>query len=643
MKPTEETVAGEATRGGALFRRLFDLSPVGTALVSPDNRFLHCNEAFCRYLGYAEQELVGKHCREVTYPDDRQLGAEDIRAVLAGDLDAARLEKRYLTKSGKVVWGEVCFGLVRDANGRPLHFVTVVLDITERKRAEERLRASEVRLQSILEHAPMSMAIVGMDGTIEYINRKALTTFGYSPEDIPTMEHWWVLAYPDPVYRREVIATWTALTERAIAEHREIERREYRVTCKDGTVKTMMILGVPVADKVFAMFEDLTERTRAEEALREADQRKNDFLGVLSHELRNPLTPIRNSLYILERAAPGAEQARRAHAVIDRQLGHLVRLVDDLLDVTRITRAKARLQRTRLDLVDLVRRTVEDHRTLLDNHEVAVELPDEAVWIDGDPTRLVQVLGNLLNNAAKFTAGGGKISVSLGKAQGRAVLEVADTGTGIDPATLKRLFEPFAQADRSLDRTQGGLGLGLALVKGLVELHGGEVSAASEGIGRGARFTIKLPLDERGTLGICPPQPGEPATRERRVLVIEDNKDAADSLSEVLQLSGHRVEVAYDGDAGLAKAREFRPEVVLCDIGLPGMDGYAVARSLRGDSVTASACLVALTGYAQPEDQHRALEAGFDVHLAKPWDPMALKQLLAQAPRARVPSNYPLA
>ena len=339
-------------RGGALFRQLFDLSPVGTVLVSPDFRFLQCNEAFCRYLGYQEPELVGRHFLDVTYPDDREVGAKEIQAVLAGDLDAARVEKRYLHKSGKVVWGEACFGLVREANGRPAHFVTLVLDITERKRTEERLRASEERFRNILEHAPMSMAIVGMDGTIEYINRKARTTFGYSPEDIPTMEHWWVLAYPDPSYRREVVATWTGLTEKALAEHHEIERGEYRVTCKDGTVKTMLILGVPVADKVFVMFEDITERKRAEEALREADRRKNEFLGVLSHELRNPLTPIRNSLYILERAAPGGEQARRAHAVIDRQVEHLTRLVDDLLDVTRITRGKIRLQRARLDLVD---------------------------------------------------------------------------------------------------------------------------------------------------------------------------------------------------------------------------------------------------------------------------------------------------
>ena len=233
-------------------------------------------------------------------------------------------------------------------------------------------------------------------------------------------------------------------------------------------------------------------------------------------------------------------------------------------------------------------------------------------------------------NAAKFTPEEGKISVSLMRADGWAVVQVADTGLGIDPETLKRLFEPFAQADRSLDRSRGGLGLGLALVKGMVELHGGEVSAYSDGPGKGSRFTVKLPLVERAVAADGPVQPSDAAGRGcRKVLIIEDNKDAADSLSEVLGLSGHRVAVAYDGAAGLVMAREFRPEVIICDIGLPGdIDGYAVARALRRDAVTASAFLIALTGYAQPEDQRQALAAGFDTHMAKPPSPEKLEEIL---------------
>ena len=384
---------------------------------------------------------------------------------------------------------------------------------------------------------------------------------------------------------------------------------------------------------------ELSEKLRAQaavlatrnEELSESDRRKSEFLAVLSHELRNPLTPIRNSLYILGRATPGGAQASRAHAVIERQVAHMARLVDDLIDITRISRGKIRLQRAHVDLGDLVQRTVEDHHTVLERHEVEVTLPDAALWVDGDPTRLAQVVGNLLNNAAKFTPPGGRVSVSLRRAADSAVLEVADTGLGIDAETRARLFEPFAQADRSLDRSPGGLGLGLALVKGMIELHGGAVSAHSDGAGRGARFTVKLPLDERSTAARDAAQARETAGRVRRVLIIEDNADAADTLAAALGLSGHEVSVAYDAEQGLARARELRPDVVVCDIGLPGTDGYAVARALRLEATTAEMYLVALTGYAQPEDQRRALNAGFDAHVAKPPDIAVLERILLQA------------
>jgi two-component system CheB/CheR fusion protein len=263
-------------------------------------------------------------------------------------------------------------------------------------------------------------------------------------------------------------------------------------------------------------------------------------------------------------------------------------------------------------------------------------LPSDPVWVDGDPTRLAQALGNLLQNAAKFTPKHGNVSVSLVPAERDATLEVADTGIGIDPDMLQRLFEPFAQADRSLDRSRGGLGLGLALVKGMVELHGGQVNVQSDGPGSGARFTIRLPLDQQDAATAEPSREPQRTITGRRVLIIEDNKDAADTLSEVLALSGCRVAVVYDGEAGLAMAREFHPDVVVCDIGLPaGMDGYSVARALRSDPATMSAYLVALTGYALPEDQRRAADAGFDAHLAKPPNLAALERLLTHAPIKR--------
>ena len=391
-----------------------------------------------------------------------------------------------------------------------------------------------------------------------------------------------------------------------------------------------------VADQVATAM----ERMQAQAALRaanqqlvEADQRKNEFLAVLSHELRNPLAPIRNSLYILDRAVPGSEQARRAQMVIDRQVGHLSHLVDDLLDVTRISRNKIRLERQLLEVNDLVRRTVEDHRLLFEKGEIQLEvrLAPERVGVNADGTRLAQVIGNLLQNAAKFTGKGGRamVSASVDPAKRQAVVRVSDTGAGIPPELLDRLFQPFMQADTTLDRSKGGLGLGLALVKGLVELHGGEASAHSDGLGKGAEFVVRLPL---AIDGVVAPEASRGSARcsGRRVLIIEDNIDAANSLREALELGGHEVAVAYDGPDGLAKAREFRPEVVFCDIGLPGMDGFEVARAFRADQALNAAFLVALSGYALPEDLQRASEAGFHRHLAKPPSFEKLEHVLAE-------------
>ncbi len=376
---------------------------------------------------------------------------------------------------------------------------------------------------------------------------------------------------------------------------------------------------------------DIIDHKRAEDALREADRRKTEFLAILSHELRNPLAPITNSLYVLERAAPGGEQARRAQEVIGRQVGQLVRMVDDLLEVTRITRGTIQLQPERLELNDLVRRTIEDHRSLFQPSGVhlAFEPAARPVFVDADKNRIAQVVANLLTNAAKFTPRGGRVDVTVDSdsASRHAILWVADTGTGISPEILPRLFEPFTQADRSLDRRRGGLGLGLALVKGLVEQHGGTIVARSAGLGSGAEFTIRLPLAPTDSAR----RRREPAPRSvarRRVLVIEDNVDAADSLQDLLEMEGHCVAVAYDGPDGIAKARGFRPELVLCDIGLPDMDGFEVARAFREDEVLKCACLVALSGYALPEDLERAAEAGFARHIAKPPTVEKLREVL---------------
>jgi two-component system CheB/CheR fusion protein len=409
--------------------------------------------------------------------------------------------------------------------------------------------------------------------------------------------------------------------------------------------------------------EEVTERKRAEAALREsesrvaegrgrvqaaleAEQRKNEFLAVLSHELRNPLTPIRNSLYILDRATPGGEAFSRAVKIIDRQIAHMTRLIEDLLDVTRISCGKIQLQSERIELGELMRRTVDDHYDAFGEAGIALEIatvPYE-LWVRGDRTRLAQVLGNLLQNAAKFTSRGGTTSVAVqhDTTQQMAIVRVLDTGRGIAPEVLPRLFEPFTQADATLDRKMGGLGLGLALVRGLVEMHGGSVSAASGGLGKGASFTIRLPIERTRHPEMQPPANGV-VRSARRVLIIEDNADAADSLRVVLEIDGHEVEVAHDGLDGLAKARSFAPEVVLCDIGLPEMDGYEVARAMRADPHNSRVRLIALTGYAAPEDVAKAKEAGFDAHLGKPTSMGALARVLAlEGVQKGEPTDRPL-
>jgi two-component system CheB/CheR fusion protein len=398
-----------------------------------------------------------------------------------------------------------------------------------------------------------------------------------------------------------------------------------------------------------AVLTDITERKRTEkalqesearyreaaEALAEADRNKNHFLAVLSHELRNPLAPIANSLYILDHAAPGGAQAHRALAVIGRQVGQLARLVDDLLDLTRISRNKIPLQRQRLELNQLVRRAIDDHSFRFEKNGVCIELAlaPKPVFVNGDSNRLAQIVGNLLQNAAKFTGPGGHTRVSLDSGAEQAVVRVADTGVGMDPEMLPRLFQPFIQAETGLDRSKGGLGLGLALVKGLVDLHGGAITAHSPGLGQGAEFVVRLPLalDEDAADGPVRSRTPTPGGR-RRVLIIEDNVDAADSLREALELSEHEVEIAHDGPAGIDRARKYRPEVVFCDIGLPGMDGFDVARAFRADDALKGAYLVALSGYALPEDLQRASEAGFDQHLAKPTNLDTLERTLARVP-----------
>jgi signal transduction histidine kinase len=399
---------------------------------------------------------------------------------------------------------------------------------------------------------------------------------------------------------------------------------------------TLEVRGEPM---VLVTATDITAQKRAEAELRsanadlqDADRRKDDFLAVLSHELRNPLAPIRNSLYVLERSAAGTEPHRSAQAILDRQVDHLTHLVDDLLDVTRVTRGKIQLRPTAVDLRQIVERTTADHRSLFTTKgvELEVNIGSRPRPVHGDAARLTQAIGNLLSNAAKFTPERGTVRVGLEQRGASAILTVEDTGIGFDPVIASRLFEPYMQAESTRDPGRTGLGLGLSVVKSLVELHRGTVRASSAGRGKGATFVITLPIDDRPPTQAEEESPSRPSPRgrTRHVLVVEDNSDAGASLAEVLQLLGFEVTLAATGVQALEMVAVTRPDVVLCDIGLPGMDGYEVAKAVRRDEGMAGVRLVALSGFASPDDVEQAMQAGFDEHLAKPPDLQALQRAL---------------
>lgn len=391
-------------------------------------------------------------------------------------------------------------------------------------------------------------------------------------------------------------------------------------------------------ESVLGVAHDVTERKHYELALKEADRRKDEFLATLAHELRNPLAPIRTGLELLRLAPRDPAAAARALDSMDRQLAHLVRLVDDLLDVSRISRGKVDLRRERVTVQAVVEQAVEASRPHLEaaGHALSVRVGEDPLWLDGDLTRLVQVVSNLLHNAAKYTPRGGRIDVSAAIEDGRAVLRVRDDGMGIPAAMLPRVFDLFTQVDRTLERAQGGLGIGLSLARRLVEMHGGTVEAHSEGLGRGSTFTVRLPLAAAEPISTAPQgRRGAARTEARRVLVVDDNDDAAEMLAMVLELGGHEPRTAHDGPEALETARAFRPEVVFLDIGLPGMDGFEVARRLRQEPGLEGAVLVALTGWGSEEDRKRTREAGFDFHLTKPVDNAAVLEVLSGATAGR--------
>jgi PAS domain S-box-containing protein len=591
------------------------------------SRVIAWNAVAEQMFGWSSREAVGKPLREVFAIDLDGASAHEVAASLVPN-GALEREVSCRRRDGTMFPGLVRVAPIEARSTSTAGIVVVVHDATLRVRAETALRESDARFRNLNETAPQIMWVSGGEGQLEYSNSRLLAYSGQSPV---TCEEQSDIVHPDD--RAARLAHW----EQARATGTPYEC-EYRMRRHDGEYRWFLGRALPVRDEAgrvvrwFGSTTDVHDLKVAQESIRETDRRKGEFLAVLSHELRNPLAPIKNALHLLDRAPPGGEQARWAQSIIGRQVDQLARLVDDLLDVTRISRGKVTIHRERLELNDLVGRTLEDYRALFEKRGIKVELErcPSRIYVEGDGNRLAQVVGNLLQNAIKFTESGGTTRVRVWEepASNAVFVRVADSGIGMTAELLGGLFQPFVQAETSIDRRRGGLGLGLALVRGLVELHGGEVVAQSEGLGRGSSFTVRLPRAASPVVPELERRPRKAASR-RRILIVEDNVDAAASLRAGLELEGHEVSVAHDGATGVRIARELRPEVVLCDIGLPGMDGYAVAQTLRADQSLGTTLLVALTGYALPDDLKRATEAGFDRHVAKPPSLDSIEDILA--------------
>jgi PAS domain S-box-containing protein len=641
----DEEARRQLTTAQAERGRLFEVfrqSPAFLAVLrEPEHRFELANERYLRLVG--GRPLIGRTVREAlpevldqgfleildgVYRTGTPYVGNDARILLRGA--GGRLEERYL---------DFVYQPIRDADGAVTGILAHGIDLTDRKRAERRLRASEERYRALFESIDEGFCV------IEVLFDDAGTATDYRFVEVnpaferhtglhgavgrrvrelaPDLEPHWFEIYGRVARTGEPV--------RFVNEARPLHDRWFDVYA--------FRVGDPAARRVALLFTDVSERRRLEAALRrrveelaEADRRKDEFLAMLAHELRNPLAAVRGAIAVARRPDADAAAHVDAHEVLDRQSRHLARLIDDLLDVARIHRGTVALRREPTDAAAALERAVEAVRPLVEarGHALSVATADGPLRVLADPTRLEQVFGNLLANAAKYTEPGGRIEAAAGRRGAEVVVAVRDNGVGIPPEMLPKVFDLFAQVDRSLARSEGGLGIGLTLVKRLVEGHGGTVEARSEP-GRGSEFVVRLPALAAPPEAAAPPPPAPDAEgRGRRVLIVDDNADTARLTGRVLAARGFAVRLAADGRAGLEAARAFRPEVVLLDIGLPGLDGYEVARRLRADETLRDALLVAVSGYGDAPARAQGRAAGFDHHLVKPVDLDALARLLSQ-------------
>ena len=599
------------------YRLLADQMPDGIFVTTSEGRCIDVNPAGCALFGMSRDELLSCSFRDLLVPEEYPRIPYEVGRLDDGSV--ARSEWTYRRKDGSTFIGELSGR--RNADG---NLQGVLRDVTEARRVQDALRESEQRFRLMVEDVPLIVWVHNAKGELEFVNRTYCEFFGIT-RDQALDDYWRMLTHPDD-----------AAEFFACLEERRPFHAHARIKRADGELRRVESWGHPrfAGDQflgIVGISVDITTRLAAEEALKEADRRKDEFLAMLAHELRNPLAPLRTGLELLQLAKTNEDVAERVRAMMQRQLTYMVRLIDDLLDVSRIARGKLELRHEAIDVAEVLKGALETTAPALEagRHEVKQDIP-AGLRVEGDAVRLTQVFSNLLNNAARYTPPGGHISLSARQDDGEVVLVVQDDGVGIPADMLEQVFEPFTQVEARDRPVHGGLGLGLSLARSLVELHGGVIQAESRGAGHGSRFTVRLPL-----LQTMPPisadrSAARTASKPRRVLVVDDNVDAADALGELLQQLGHEVRVAYDGTEALAIVMAYRPEVVLLDIGMPVMDGYEVAQRIHLQSLSPSPVLIALTGYGQASDRERTQQAGFEYHVVKPVELVTLQQLFSQ-------------
>jgi PAS domain S-box-containing protein len=615
----------------------FENATVGLHWVGPDGRILRVNRAELDMLGYTREEYLGHSITDFHVDQDVIC---DILAKLRSGERLAEYPARLRCKDGSIK--DVLIDSSVSWRGNEfVHTRCFTRDITERKRAEIALADARSRLDAALAAGAIATWTWDIINNRLHADPKLAELFSLPPSEAAggLLDQYLQAIHPED--RQTVIGA----LDRAIKTG-ETYTADYRIVQRDGSIRWVTARGLAEVDgngrpvRMPGVLVDITDRKRLEEELRirigqlrDNDRRKDEFLATLAHELRNPLAPIRNSLQILKMPRIDAAMVEQTRAMMERQVHHLVRLVDDLLDVSRVMRGKIELRKEPVELATVVVRAVETVQPLIEvqGHRLDLSLPKEPLLVEGDTVRLAQVVGNLLTNAAKYTDANGNIWVSAARDQDKAVLRVRDNGIGIAPDTLPHVFELFVQADHTTSKSQGGLGIGLTLAKNLSEMHGGTIEAHSAGLGMGCEFTVRLPLlAANAGLTTKPDQDLMPKTvaTGHRLLVVDDNKDAASSLAILLRMRGHEVRVVHDGPAALEVAVSYLPNMIFLDIGMPGMDGYEVARRIRQRPGLESVMLAALTGWGQLADRERSRDAGIDHHLVKPVDSEALEAVL---------------